>query len=275
MTKHASLNVFTAEKLGRILDVTRDLARSVELESMLYQVVDAAKELLDAEGGTVWRYLAPTHQLETIVARGLDPIRIVADQGIVGECLRTRAPINVPDCYAHPLFDRSVDRSTGYRTRCMLTLPLVGHDELLVGVLQVVNRKQGVFDATDETMASVLAAQCAVALQRAQMTERLMESEKVSQEIEVARLVQMGTLPKTPPDVPGYDYAGAFRPADATGGDTYDFVPTANGGVMVLMGDATGHGIGPALSATQVRAMLRVAQRLGAGLDGKSAALRP
>lgn len=267
MTARAKPNDLKAEKLSRILDVTRGLARPVELESMLYQVVDAAKELLDAEGGTVWQYHAADRELEMRAARGLDAIRIPADRGIVGECVRTRALINVPDCYADTRFDRNVDRRTGYHTRCMLTLPLVGHDDLLVGVLQVVNRKQGVFDADDEMMASALAAQCAVALQRAQLTERLVRSETLRQEIAVAREIQVGTLPKTPPDVVGYDLAGLFKPADDTGGDTYDFVPTLDGGVMVLMGDATGHGIGPALSATQVRAMLRLAQRMGAGLD--------
>jgi sigma-B regulation protein RsbU (phosphoserine phosphatase) len=267
MNEHSTIDSAWPEKLGRISSITRDLAKPIELESMLYQVVDAAKELLEAEGGTVWRYLAATHELESRVARGMDPVRISAERGIVGECLRTRSAINVPDCYADARFDRSFDRSTGYRTRCMLTLPLMGYDELLVGVLQLVNRREGVFTTDDETMASVLAAQCAVALQRAQLTERLVESEKVAQEIEVARAVQMGSLPKKAPDIAGYDFAGAFRPADQCGGDTYDFVPTPDGGVMVLMGDATGHGIGPALSATQVRAMLRVAQRLGAGLD--------
>ncbi|MGH8122549.1 MAG: SpoIIE family protein phosphatase, partial [Rudaea sp.] len=126
---------------------------------------------------------------------------------------------------------------------------------------------QGVFDADDEAMASALAAQCAVALQRVQMTERLVQSEKLRQEIEVAREIQQSTLPKFAPEIAGYDLAGRFRPADETGGDTYDFVTTADGGVMLLMGDATGHGIGPALSATEVRAMLRLAQRIGAGLD--------
>ena len=269
MTGPSTPNDLRPENLRRILEITRDLARPIELESMLYQVVDAAKDLLNAEGGTVWQYLATDHQLEMRAARGLGAvaIRVPADRGIVGECVRTRVLINVPDCYADARFDRSVDRTTGYRTRCMLTCPLLGHDDVLVGALQVVNRRHGVFDADDEAMASALAAQCAVALQRVQMTERLVQSEKLRQEIEVAREIQQSTLPKFAPVVAGYDLAGRFRPADETGGDTYDFVSTADGGVMLLMGDATGHGIGPALSATEVRAMLRLAQRIGASLD--------
>ncbi|MEO8849370.1 MAG: SpoIIE family protein phosphatase [Casimicrobiaceae bacterium] len=99
------------------------------------------------------------------------------------------------------------------------------------------------------------------------MTEQLLRSEKLRQEIAVAQEIQQGTLPKTTPAIPGYDFVATFRPADDTGGDIYDFVTTAQGELMLLMGDATGHGIGAALSAIQVRAMLRMAQRMGAGLD--------
>lgn len=257
----------TSDNLRRVLEVTRNLAAPFDLNTLLYTVVDAAKDLLDAEGGTVWQYHADRNELEMRVARGLDPIRIPADRGIVGECVRSRLPINVPDCYADSRFNRDVDRATGKRTRCMLTLPLVGYDDQLVGVLQLVNRHEGVFDADDEALAGALAAQCAVALQRVQMTEQILSSEKLRQEISVAREVQLGTLPKAPPTIAGYDFAGLFQPTDDTGGDTYDFVPCTDGRVFVLMGDATGHGIGPALSATQVRAMLRLAQRLGASLD--------
>ena len=112
------------DALHRILEITRDLARPLDLATLLYAVVDAAKDLLDAEGATVWEYQAAEHMLEMRVARGLDAIRIPADRGIVGECVRTLAPINVPDCYADPRFNRDIDKSTGRRTRCMLTLPL-------------------------------------------------------------------------------------------------------------------------------------------------------
>jgi len=255
------------EALRRILEITRDLARPLDLGTLLYAVVDAAKDLLDAEGGTVWEYQPAEHMLQMRVARGLDAIRIPADRGIVGECVRTLAVINVPDCYADPRFNRDIDKTTGRRTRCMLTLPLIGDDDQLVGVLQVVNRREGVFGRDEEAVATALAAQCAVAMQRAHLTEKLVATEALRHEIALAREVQMATLPTSPPSVPGYDLAGIFQPADETGGDTYDFVPCGDGALYVLMGDATGHGVGPALSATQVRAMLRVAQRMGATLD--------
>jgi phosphoserine phosphatase len=98
------------------------------------------------------------------------------------------------------------------------------------------------------------------------MTEALIVAEKLDREIKLAREIQFSTLPSEMPAVPGYDVAAVFQPADQTGGDTYDLVPLDRDRLFILMGDASGHGIGPALSATQMTAMLRVALRLGADL---------
>jgi phosphoserine phosphatase len=86
------------------------------------------------------------------------------------------------------------------------------------------------------------------------------------QQLETARVVQMSTLPATMPEVAGYDVYGSFRPADLTGGDTYDLALIEQG-LLIVLGDATGHGIGPALSVTQMQAMLRMAFRMGADLE--------
>lgn len=89
----------------------------------------------------------------------------------------------------------------------------------------------------------------------------------LSEEIRIAHRIQMSTLPSFLPDVRGYDLFGKFWPADETGGDSFDLVTVAENAIFVLLADATGHGIGPALSALQVQSMLRVALRLGASLD--------
>jgi serine phosphatase RsbU (regulator of sigma subunit)/anti-sigma regulatory factor (Ser/Thr protein kinase) len=132
--------------------------------------------------------------------------------------------------------------------------------------MQVLNKAEGAFGAEDEALANVLAAQCAIALQRVRMTEAVIEGEKMRQQLEMARVVQMGTLPAAMPSLPGYDVFGTFEPADLTGGDTFDLA-LLDQGLLVVLGDATGHGIAPALSVTQMHAMLRMAFRMGADLE--------
>ncbi len=256
-----------AHALNQILEVTRKLAAPFDLDTMLSEVVDAARSILDAERGTVFLYDEDADELVIKVATKLGTVRIPADKGIVGECAQKRILINVPDCYADERFNRAIDKQTGFKSRCMLTLPLIGYEDTLIGVLQILNKRDGTFDDQDEYVATALAAQAAVVLHRVEITEAMIATEKLDREITVARDVQMGTLPKSMPEIAGYDIGGTFTPTDQTGGDLYDFIPLGDEQLFVLMGDATGHGIGPALSATQVRAMLRVALRLGTSLD--------
>ena len=165
--------------LEAILGVTTALAAPFDLTTMLGEVVAAAKQVLRAERGSVWLYDAATNELVLEVATGIRPVRVPSGSGLVGACARERRIINVPDCYADARFDPSVDKASGYRTRCMLTLPLVDHKDVLVGVMQVLNKSNGIFDAYDEALATALAAQCAVALQRVRMTGALIEGEKM------------------------------------------------------------------------------------------------
>jgi phosphoserine phosphatase len=103
---------------------------------------------------------------------------------------------------------------------------------------------------------------------------------KLEGDLQVARRIQQDTLPEQIPVVPGFDIAAWNEPADETGGDTYDvigcrrvpgeagprLVSTDVERVVLLLADAGGHGVGPALSVTQVRAMLRMAVRVGEDL---------
>src|SRR5256885_7527139 len=241
-----------------ILAVASKLAAPFDLQTMLAEVVEAGTRVLHAERGSVWLYDRDADELVLRVANEIKEVRIPAGTGLVGTCARTREIINVPDCYADARFDAGTDKRTGYRTRCLLTLPLVDHKGVLVGVMQLLNKAEGVFDAADESLGRVLAAQCAVALQRTLMMQELIEGEKLRQQLETARVVQMSTLPSAMPQVAGYDVYGTFKPADLTGGDTYDLALVEQG-LLIVLGDATGHGIGPALSGTQMQAMLPMA----------------
>jgi len=255
-----------AEALLQILEVTRKLAAPFDLESVLIEIGEAARSVLRAERATIWLHEPESGRLVLTGESGRPPVRAPLDAGILGATARSLAVINVPDCRADPRFDPAVDLDYDNDVRCMLSVPFVEHNSL-VGVLQVVDRADGPFTTEDERVAETLAMQCAVFIQRERMTRSLVMAEKLDREIKLAREIQMSTLPSEMPRTPGYDMAGQFCPADETGGDTFDLVPLDPHRLFVLLGDASGHGIGPALSSTQMTAMLRVALRLGADLN--------
>jgi phosphoserine phosphatase len=257
-----------AEALLQILEVTRKLAAPFDLPAVLAEIGEAARSVLRAERATVWLY---DPDQAVLVLTGGPPtsptLKAQLSQGILGLTARSRQIINVPDVRREPLFDPAVDLDLNNDVRCMLSVPLVERSQL-IGVLQVVDREGfAAFTTEDERIAETLAAQCVVFIQRERMSRSLMQAEKLDREIKLAREIQMSTLPSEMPRLAGYDMAGQFCPADQTGGDTFDLVPLDDHKLFVLLGDASGHGIGPALSATQMTGMLRVALRLGADLD--------
>lgn len=78
------------------------------------------------------------------------------------------------------------------------------------------------------------------------------------EQFRVAREIQQRLFPKSAPACPGFDIGGSTFPAEATGGDYFDYLPMVNGRLGVVVGDVTGHGIGPALLMAETRAYLRV-----------------
>jgi serine phosphatase RsbU (regulator of sigma subunit) len=78
------------------------------------------------------------------------------------------------------------------------------------------------------------------------------------EQFRVAREIQQRLFPKAAPNLPGFEIGGASYPAEATGGDYFDYLPMLNGRLGIILGDVTGHGVGPALLMAETRAYLRV-----------------
>ena len=91
--------------------------------------------------------------------------------------------------------------------------------------------------------------------ERKRAEKELLENKE---QFRVAREIQQRLFPKTAPALSGFDIAGASYPAEATGGDYFDYLPMLNDRLGVVVGDVTGHGVGPALLMAETRAYLRV-----------------
>lgn len=91
--------------------------------------------------------------------------------------------------------------------------------------------------------------------ERKQAERELREHEE---QFAVAREIQQRLFPKTAPACPGFDIAGASYPAEATGGDYFDYFHMPGERIGVVVGDVTGHGVGPALLMAETRAYLRL-----------------
>ena len=266
MAEQSTRTGFTAESVGKILAMTQKLASHFDLDSMLVEVVEVGKSLLDSAVGSLWLFDEDTRELVMAVPKLDPPMRVKEGEGLVGACAASRRILNIPDAAKDPRFVDSLGRTTGFHAASVLNVPLIAWDDSLIGVLQLLDERRGGYDQYSEMLATTLAAQCSLALQYARMSEAMLQSGLLRREVEVAREIQRSMLPTAMPHVPGYDLHGHFLPATYAGGDLFDMVLLEHG-LFLLLGDATGHGFGPALSSAQMQGMLRVAFRLGANLD--------
>jgi serine phosphatase RsbU (regulator of sigma subunit) len=112
-------------------------------------------------------------------------------------------------------------------------------------------------------VAGEIRKQVEAALREAEMRRQV---DCLEHDLAVARSIQQSLLPRTMPQIEGFEIAGWNQPADQTGGDYYDWQLLADGRVVVALADVTGHGIGPALLAAVCRAYARANFRVGTGL---------
>jgi serine phosphatase RsbU (regulator of sigma subunit) len=118
-------------------------------------------------------------------------------------------------------------------------------------------------------LAAIVAGQIrghvAAALREADLQGKL---DRVNHDLEIARSIQQGLMPGQSPQLDGFDIAGWNQPADQTGGDYFDWQTLPDGRLAFSLGDATGHGIGPALVSSSCRAYARASLVTGADKNG-------
>jgi len=242
-----------ARNLKALLGVAKALASEIKLDNLLQVIVAKAAEVMDAERATLFLYDKPRNELwsKTTQKLEINEIRVALGVGIAGTVAKTRALINIGDAYADPRFDSTFDKQTGYRTRSILCLPLIGNGDSLVGVIQVLNKRdRETFDKIDESLLAGLSDHITVALERGRLIEAYIEKERLEEGLKLAHDIQMSMLPKTFPPFPerrDLDIFAAITPAKKVGGDFYDFFFLDENRLCFAIGDVSGKGVPAAL----------------------------
>jgi phosphoserine phosphatase RsbU/P len=252
-----------ARNLNALLRVSKSLATEIRLDNLLQVIVQEAAEVLDADRATLFLYDESRNELWSKTTQRLEikEIRIPLGIGIAGTVAKTRTPINIPDAYADARFNASFDKETGYRTRSILCMPLIGNGDKLIGVIQVLNKKdQEVFNGADESLLGGLSAHITVALERARLIEAYVEKERMEEALKLAHDIQMSMLPKIFPPFPErreFDIFATIAPAKEVGGDLYDFFFIDDDHLCFAIGDVSGKGVPASLFMAVTKTLFR------------------
>jgi signal transduction histidine kinase/putative methionine-R-sulfoxide reductase with GAF domain len=162
------------KKVALVQEVSRALSQTEDLDALLALIMGKVTELMEADRSTLYLLTEDGRQLWSKVSQGSERIEIRLDvgEGIAGWVAKTGEIVNIPDAYDDRRFQPAVDHKSGYRTRSILSVPMLGTPGL-VGVLQVLNKQDGPFTQADEELLMALASQAAVAIEHARLYHAL------------------------------------------------------------------------------------------------------
>ncbi|MBX3138384.1 GAF domain-containing protein, partial [Candidatus Obscuribacterales bacterium] len=163
--------------LSGLYRVVKAMATERRLDSLLDTITRETQAMLKADRCSVFVVDSTTDELWTQVAQGLEGFRMiripVSGTSIVAWCARSGDIINIPDAYDDERFDPAVDKATGYRTRSVLCVPMQNRSGQVIGVFQVLNKKDGPFTSEDEDWLEGLAAVAAGLIEQAQAYQEI------------------------------------------------------------------------------------------------------
>jgi signal transduction histidine kinase len=164
------------KKYARLLELNSDLGSTLDLETLLNQIVDAAQELTESEEASLLLYDPQTNHLYFQAATGFlededKQTAVPADNSIAGWIFTHREPLLLEDAKSDPRFFREIDVLTDFKTRSILGVPLITKDKTL-GVIEVVNKLVNTFQETDIRLLQSLAAQAAIAIENSRLFQQ-------------------------------------------------------------------------------------------------------
>jgi signal transduction histidine kinase len=166
-----------ADEMVFLNDVARSLSATLNLETVLTKIMEQVDDMLDVEAGSLLLTDVDSGDLVFQIALGdkgreVKPFRVPQGQGIAGRVALTGEPLVIADAGLDERHFKALDEKTQFRTRNMLCVPLILRNQS-IGVLQVLNKKEGEFTQNDTDLLSSIASYAAIAIENARLYESL------------------------------------------------------------------------------------------------------
>ena len=177
-------------QLHRLVELSVTLNSTLDLDALLQLITSTATELLECEGASILLYDEKNPRLYFAAATGSDPaqlaeIPVPIENSLAGTIFRTNQHIILNDVEQDPRHYSLVSDHVKFKVKSLLGVPMPIKDRT-VGVLEAINKRNGIFDERDARLLSVTAAHAAIAINNARLlhtTQQALEKVKESNEL--------------------------------------------------------------------------------------------
>ncbi len=170
------------EKLHLLVEASKTVNSSLELDRLLIVVLEFAARTIQADRGTLYLIDTEKEELWSKIVQGSNmvEIRLPLGKGLAGYVAKTGETINIPDAYKDPRFNPEIDHKSGYHTHNVLCMPMKDKEGKIVGVFQFLNRKGGAFTPEDEAFIEGFSIHAALAVENARLARQMVDNERLS-----------------------------------------------------------------------------------------------
>src|SRR5438309_2181726 len=270
--KAAGLSV--VDKLRMLLDITKTISRSLDLDEVLNLVMDTLDSLIpyDAAGIYLVKCSRPLAEWEgapdetcvfhTQAVRGYDiddlhELNLKMGEGLIGHVAVTGQPYVSDDVRRNPRYINARPR-----TNSEMVAPIISNNEV-IGVFDLESDELNAYSNDDVEILMLLASQVAIIIEKVMLHEQLIEKQRLETQLEIAREVQLQLLPPRDPKLEGFDISAYNFPTEEVSGDYYDWVRIYDDQIGIVIADVSGKGVPAALLMAFLRASLRAASHIG------------
>ena len=164
-------------RYSRLVEISVTLNSTLDLDRLLQFIIDSAADLVNSEGASILLLDEKTKNLKFAAATGSDPeelarIPVPVEGSLAGTVFREDRPLIINEVASDPRHYNAVGDRINFKTQSLIAVPMRIQDNV-TGVLEAVNKRDGMFDATDELTLSVIASQAAVAINNARLVDAL------------------------------------------------------------------------------------------------------
>src|SRR5580765_8096295 len=257
----------TVDKLRMLLEITRTISRSLDLDELLNVVMDTLGSLIHYDAAGI--YLMDTGDAENPyifkarAIRGYDisfelvEPRLKLGEGFIGRVAESGKPIISADVSKDPRYFRARERTTSE-----MVAPIISNDKV-IGVFDLESDRMDAYSPDDLAILQMLTSQVAIIIEKVRLLEEVVEKKRIEAQLEIARQVQLELLPDGDPELENFEISAYIFPTEEVSGDYYDWVKIFDDQIGITVADAVGKGIPAALLMAFLRASLRSGVQIG------------
>ena len=246
------------EELSILNDLSRAIGASIDSQDIIRKIVDRSMRAVQAEQTVVTLVDRDSSQPMKTLVRAMtssaEHPHYHLNENLLGWMHLYKKPLLTND----PSFDeRFKGLSWDQTIKSILCVPLMVKSELM-GVITSYNKKEADgFTQEDQRLLAIIAGQSAQIIENARLYEEEKAYTSMKEQVRLAYQIQIDLLPKSQPDIDGYDIAARSIPAQMVGGDYFDFIEIEDGRMAVCLGDVSGKGLPASLLMANLQATLR------------------